>query len=183
MVTGKQSILVCLTSDQKKDYKNDIIYHWFCSLVFLVYFEQILLMFLTSRQIFAQSYKVNTLDYLRNECEIEKWKWGQYEIKLSTLIFVMFQDQLQNVKEAMLHAFNEELRMLKDSVQYLQNENNLLKDENRKLRERLKIDGKSSDIGWDDISYTEVAKTGPCLKIIFLWLTGKLKHCHVGVNN
>ena len=34
----------------------------------------------------------------------------------------MFQDQLQNVKEAMLHAFNEELRMLKDSVQYLQND-------------------------------------------------------------
>ena len=59
----------------------------------------------------------------------------------------MFQDQLQNVKEAMLHAFNEELRTLKDSVQHLQNENNLLKEENRKLRERLKIDGKSSDIG------------------------------------
>lgn len=59
----------------------------------------------------------------------------------------MFQDQLQNVKEAMLHSFNEELRMLKDSVQHLQNENNLLKEENRKLRERLKIDGKSSDIG------------------------------------
>ena len=59
----------------------------------------------------------------------------------------MFQDQLQNVKEAMLYAFNEELRMLKDSVQHLQNENNLLKEENRKLRERLKIDGKSSDVG------------------------------------
>ena len=59
----------------------------------------------------------------------------------------MFQDQLQNVKEAMLSAFNEELRVIKDTVQHLQTENNLLKEENRKLRERLKIEGKSSDVG------------------------------------
>ena len=62
-------------------------------------------------------------------------------------MFVMFQDQLQNVKEAMLSAFNEELRVIKDTVQHLQTENNQLKEENRKLRERLKIEGKSSDVG------------------------------------